>query len=180
VLKLRNDLAHLFAVKGNVFIEELLDTVGTKVKENRNLLQLIIIRGLIDMNDIGKDFGQCRKDIGINLPLNFGQKVPKDSQLIHINEHLFANASQQPVQRILEIVLSAEWHLDDLFDYGLDDGVLLLHVGFVQFGVLGLLEFELEVQFEGLLFLFHLHQFYITKILTLTLVFITYKIICLL
>ena len=115
VLELRNDFAHLIAVNGDVFIQEFLDTVGTEVQENGDLLQLIIIGGLIDMNDIRKYFRQSGKHIGIDPPLDLGQKVPKDSQLIHVNEHLLANSPHHSIQWVLEIMLSAEWHLDHLF-----------------------------------------------------------------
>lgn len=115
VLELGNDFAHLIAVNGDVFIEELLDTVGTEVQENGDLLQLIIIGGLIDMNDIGKYFRQGGKHIVIDPPLDLGQKVPKDSQFVRVNEHLLANSPHHSIQRVLEIVLSAEWHLDHFF-----------------------------------------------------------------
>ncbi len=115
VLKLRNDFAHLIAVNGDVFIEELLDTVGTEVQENGDLLQLIIISGLIDMNDIGKYFRQGGKHIGIDPPLDLRQKIPKYSQLVYVNEHLLANSPHHSIQRVLEIVLSAEWHLNHFF-----------------------------------------------------------------
>ncbi len=93
VLKFGNYFAHLIPINAYVLVEELLDTVRTEIQKYRKLLQLIVIRGLIDMNHIWEDFRECGKNIRIDPPLNFGQEVPKNSQLIHVDEHFFAYSS---------------------------------------------------------------------------------------
>jgi hypothetical protein len=90
VLKLRNYFAHLFPVNTYVLVKELLNTIGTEIQKYRQFLEFVIIRGLIDMNHIREHFRESGKNIRVEPPFDFGQKVSKYGELVHVDEHFFA------------------------------------------------------------------------------------------
>ena len=65
------------------------------------------------MNNIGKNLRQVVINIVIQFPLNLAQKIPVNGKLVGIHQQLFAHASHQPFQRVLEVKLSAELLLDE-------------------------------------------------------------------
>lgn len=85
VLKFRNYFAHLVPVHTNVLVEELLDAVGAEIQKYGYFLEFIVVCGFVDMNDIGEDFGESGKNVGIEPPLNFWEEVAKDGEFIDID-----------------------------------------------------------------------------------------------
>lgn len=93
VLKLRYYFAHLIPVNTYVFIKEFLYAVRTEIQKYRQLLKLFIVCRLIDVNDIGEDFRESGKNVGVQSPLDLGQEIAEDSEFIHVDEHFFTDSS---------------------------------------------------------------------------------------
>lgn len=92
---------------------------------------------LIDMYDIGKDLSQVIVDIMIEFPISLAEEIPIEHEFIDVDQQFLADTLQQSLQRIFEVVVSAEGFLDDALDELLNSMELGLKVTGVELGVGG-------------------------------------------
>lgn len=145
VLKLGEQLEHLLLVDLRVLVEKLLDGVGAEVEEHREVLEHHGVGGLVDVDDVGEDLREVVVDVVVEAPVGLAQEVPVEHELVDVDQQLLADALQQPLQRVLQVVLPAEGLPHDAPDQLLDRVELGLQVARVELGVGGGGDLEHEV-----------------------------------
>ena len=95
MLELREYFEHLIFDELNILIQELLNRVGRKIEEHRQLLESGGVGRLIDVDDVGKNFSQIAVNVVVEFPFDLAQKVPVNQELIAVNQQFFTDALHQ-------------------------------------------------------------------------------------
>lgn len=128
-------LEHFLLDDLDVLVEELFDGVGAKIKEHGELFEDGGVGGLVDVDDIGEHLCQTAVDIVVEFPLDLAQEIPVNYELVGIYQQLFADASEEALEGIFEVVVLAERFFHECPDQLLHLVELRLQVVGVELGI---------------------------------------------